>query len=400
MSDNFVEMGKIILIRRINKLPHDQHFFLFGARGVGKSTLIKSVFNHSKSLWLDLLNTDDESRFTRNPMQLEAIVLKLTSDVTHVVIDEIQKVPKLLDVVHRLIENKTVTQKFIMTGSSARKLKRGGANLLAGRAFVYHLYPFSYLEIKENLNLENTLNWGTLPKIYELDGENHQRQFLNAYAHTYLKEEIWAEQAVKQLEPFRHFLEVAAQNNGKIINYSNIARDVGVSDKIVKEYYTVLEDTLIGFHLNPFQHSFRKRLGNRPKFYLFDIGVTRSLARLLKVPVTKGTSYYGEVFEQFIILECIKLADYYQLDFRFSFLKTQSGLEIDLVVDRPGQPHLFIEIKSKSDVTLSDVSTLNELAEEFGNCQAICLSQDKFVKEIGCVTVYPWQEGIKEFFTD
>lgn len=400
MSDNFGVDCENVMYHRLTDLPDNQNFFLFGARGTGKSTLIHHVFDHENSLWLDLLDTNEEARFIRNPMQLEAIVLTLPENHTHVVIDEIQKVPKLLDVVHRLIENKSVKQKFILTGSSARKLKQGGANLLAGRAFVYHLFPLSFLELNKQFDIDEALHWGTLPKIFQMEQDLDRRHFLNAYAHTYLKEEIWAEQIIKNLDPFRLFLEAAAQSNGKIINYSNIAKDVGVNDKTVKEYYQILEDTLIGFYLNPFKHSFRKRLGTKPKFYFFDVGVTRALSRLLTLPVKSGTSYYGEVFEHLVILECMKLADYNHLDYRFSYLKTQSGVEVDLIVDRPGKPYLFIEIKSNHDATQENVNNLGRIADEFGNSEALCFSQDKYAKQLGNVKVLPWQQGIIEYFSE
>jgi predicted AAA+ superfamily ATPase len=181
-----------------------------------------------------------------------------------------------------------------MTGSSARKLKRGGANLLAGRAFVYHLFPFSFVEVGEMFDLEKALNWGMLPQIFATRTNDDRVRFLQAYAYTYLKEEIAAEQIVRKLGPFRRFLEVAAQCNGKIINYAKIASDVGVDDKTVKEYFLTLEDTLIGFFLEPFQHSFRKRLSHKPKFYFFDLGVTKALARTLTVELRPSTSAYGE----------------------------------------------------------------------------------------------------------
>ena len=388
------------MYERINKLPINQHFFLFGARGVGKSTLLQHLFERQHCLWIDLLDLDEEARLSRDPMQLESMVLALPASYTHVVIDEIQKIPKLLDVVHRLIENPNNKKFFILTGSSARKLKRGGANLLAGRAFVYHLFPLSFLELGEQFQLNAILSWGSLPKIFQLENPLEKQKFLNAYAHTYLKEEIWAEQFIKKLDPFRHFLEVAAQNNGKIINHSNIARDVNVTDMTVKEYYQILEDTLIGFHLPAFKHSFRKRLGTKSKFYFFDIGVTRALARLLTIPVQNGTSYYGDLFEHFIIIECMKLADYYNLDYRFSYLQTHSGVEIDLIVDRPGKPYLFIEIKSEQNVAREKLNNLRDLSMEIGLCEAVCFSQDKHAKRFDTVLVLPWQEGIKRYFTD
>jgi predicted AAA+ superfamily ATPase len=385
------------MLTRLLELPDNHSLFLFGARGTGKSTLLKKKF-HRKSLWIDLLDPDEEDVFTRHPNELRAQVAGLPDKISHVVIDEIQKIPKLLDVVHKLIEE--TSKKFIMTGSSARKLKRGSANLLAGRAFVYHLFPFSALELKKHFNLDEALMWGLLPKVTEFKQKKEKFEFLKAYANTYLKEEIWGEQLVRNLTPFRRFLEVAAQANGKIINYSNIAQDVGVDDKTVKEYFLILEDTLIGFFLEPFHHSFRKRLSLKPKFYFFDPGVVRALSRQLSIILQPGTSAYGEAFEHFIILECLKLATYQNKEFRFSYLKTKDDFEIDLVVDRPGQALLFIEIKSNPSVQQKDLHTLLQIAKEkdFENAEFICFSNDVRKKRYGKVTVWPWQKGISHYF--
>ena len=175
---------------------------------------------------------------------------------------------------------------------------------MAGRAFVYHLYPFSYLEITTPTSLKEYLSWGMLPKIMEYSTIEKKQRYLEAYTHTYLKEEIWAEQFIRELAPFRRFLEIAAQSNGKLINFSNIARDVGVADQTIQKYYSILEDTLLGFFLEPFHHSFRKRLSKTPKFYFFDPGVVRALTLQLNIPITPSTSYYGELFEHFVILQC------------------------------------------------------------------------------------------------
>lgn len=383
--------------QRILKLPKNKNLFLFGARGTGKSTLLQSEFTADNTFALSFLNPEIELRFNNYPNELINIIANLSGSIDHVVLDEIQKVPKLLDVVHGLIEAK-IPQRFIMTGSSARKLRHGEANLLAGRAFVYSLFPFSFIELDSEFNLSDALSYGTLPGLYECESNTERQQFLNAYTHTYLKEEIWAEQFIKQLDPFRRFLEVAAQCNGKIINFSQIARDVGVSDLTIKEYFSILEDTLLGFFLEAFHHSFRKRLQTKPKFYFFDIGVTRALTRSLRIPMQVSTSAYGEAFEHFIILECLKLASYYQLDYRFSYLKTKDDAEIDLIVDRPGMPYLLIEIKSSQHVQAEQLRTLAKLAEDLGKAEAVCFSQDPYKKQYGIVTVYPWQEGLKQFF--
>lgn len=384
------------MIKRLLKLPKKQSFFLFGARGTGKSTLLEEYFPPNENLWLDLLNPQLEDQFLRNPQELESIVLAMPESHQHVVIDEIQKVPKLLDVVQSLMRK--TNKNFILTGSSARKLKYGGANLLAGRAFVYFLHPFSYLELGDRFNLNDALNWGMLPHAVLFKENQEKSQFLQAYTYTYLKEEIWGEHFIRKLNPFRRFLEVSAQCNGKIINYSNIAKDVGVDDKTVKDYFSLLEDTLIGFYLEPFQNSFRKRLSGKPKFYFFDVGVVRALTRSLTLPLQNSTSFYGEIFEHFIILECMKLASYFKPEYRFSYLKTKDDAEIDLVVERPGKPLLCIEIKSSNTVRQEDLKSVIAITSDIKKSETVCFSNDSQRKRYEHVTVIPWQQGIKEFF--
>ena len=386
------------MFSRLRHFSHKHSFFLFGPRGTGKSTLLKKRFSQKDCLWLDLLDSSIEDQFLRHPSELYAIVKGLSKDVSYVIIDEIQKVPKLLDEVHRLIEE---TDKiFILTGSSARKLKHGGANLLAGRAFVYHLYALSCFELGDAFDLDKALCWGTLPKIFSLEDEAQKSAFLRSYADTYLKEEIWNEQVIRKLPPFRRFLEVAAQCNGKVINYANIARDVGVDDKTIKEYFCILEDTMIGFYLEPFHHSFRKRLVEKPKFYFFDPGVVRSLSRRLSVPLTPKTAAYGEAFEHYILLEFLRLRSYFQPDYRFSFIRTAADVEVDLVIERPGKPLLCVEIKSTQTIHEQDISAFITITKSIENCEAIVLSQDRFVKKFDHVTCYPWKQGLEECFSE
>lgn len=383
---------------RIRNFSHKHSFFLFGPRGTGKSTLLKQRFEQSECLWLDLLDSQVEDRFFRNPSELYDIVKALPDKIKYVVIDEIQKISKLLDEVHRLIEE---TDKiFVLTGSSARKLKHGAANLLAGRAFVYHLYTLSSFELGKKFELDPALRWGTLPKIFSLQENAEKDEFLRSYTDTYLKEEILSERVIRKLPPFRRFLEAAAQCNGKIINYANIARDVGVDDKTVKEYFFVLEDTMIGFFLEPFQNSFRKRLSEKPKFYFFDPGVVRSLSRRLSVPLIPKTSAYGEAFEHFILLEFIRLGNYFQPDYRFSFIRTQGDVEVDLVIERPGKPLLCVEIKSSDAISEMDIGSFSRITKDLPNCKAIVLSQDPYMKKYAHVTCYPWQQGIAECFPE
>ncbi len=256
----------------------------------------------------------------------------------------------------------------------------------------------SIFELNENFSLEEHLQWGMLPKIVEYKQDHFRRKYLQTYAHTYLKEEVWEEQFIRELDPFRKFLEVAAQMNGKIINYSNIAKDVGVEHKTVENYYTILEDTMLGFLLEGFQHSFRKRLSSKPKFYFFDTGVTRSLSRRLSIPYEAGNTAYGDVFEHFVILECLKLSSYFLDEYRFSYLRTKDDVEVDLIVERPGQPFLFIEIKSTSNISKDAIFSFWHITKDFPNCEAICLSNDPLEKKWDHVRAIPWKEGLRRYF--
>lgn len=371
---------------------------LFGARGTGKSTLLKTIFPAGKALWVDLLKPEVEARFQRNPEELEKIAAGLLSTQSHgvIVIDEIQKCPQLLNVVHALIESTPL--RFVMTGSSARKLRHGSANLLAGRAFVHRLHPLTHLELGEDFDLNYNLNWGSLPKVLSLDSDSRRRQFLNSYALAYLKEEVWAEHLVRKLEPFRRYLEIAAQSDGLIINFSKIAKEVGVDTKTIQTYFDILVETHLGFWLEAFHTSVRKQVRLAPKFYLFDIGVSRALGRNLTVPVIESTSSYGERFEQFVVLECLRLNDYFERDYRFSYFQSKDGLEIDLIVERPGRPLLLVEIKSTACVRPDHLRSLARLGEDLTPSELWCLSRDPLAKTIGDILVLPWREGLNRLF--
>jgi len=385
------------MFKRIIQLSENASFFLFGARNTGKSTLIQQRFSSKSHVWINLLNPQEETKYSKSPQLLYEEAMAFDKEITHIVIDEVQKVPALLNVVHQLLfETKLI---FVLTGSSARQLRKSGVNLLAGRAFVFHLHPLTASEMGDTFNLDHAMHWGMLPSVTHHESDTDKRHFLMAYTQTYLKEEIRAEQVVRQLNPFRRFLEVAAQCNGKVINYANLAKDTGVDDKTIKHYFTILEDTLVGGMLEPYRHSFRKRLSQKPKFYFFDIGVTRALAGYLNLPLLPSTSLYGEVFEHFIVLECQKLADYHALDFRFSYLLTKDGAEIDLVVERPGKPPLLIEIKSTTSVSEQKLSTFEKLCAEFDDFEAVCFSRDSQKRQVGKITIYPWQQGLEAFFS-
>ena len=382
------------MFQRLLHTRRTNSFFLFGARGTGKTTYIRGAFEPGSSMYVDLLDPEIEDAYRRSPKRLERQVRALPDSVEWILIDEVQRAPRLLDVVHRLIES--TPKRFVLTGSSARKLRRGASNMLAGRAFVYNLYPLTVPELRDAFHLDDALRWGTLPHIYALHGTEDKQAYLRAYALTYLREEIVAEQIVRKLDPFRHFLEAAAQSNGRIINFANVARDVGADSKTVASYFSILEDTLVGFLLPSFPRSIRKQQRTNPKFYYFDPGVKRSLDRTLDVPLHPGTYEYGRAFEHFVIAQILHLSRYRYPDWRLSYLQTGAGVEIDLVIERPGMPVALAEIKSSERVDERDVRNLTRFTGDFADPLALCISRDPARTEIGDVLCVHWRDALRE----
>lgn len=380
------------MISRLSKPLDSNSFFLFGARGTGKSTLLKSLFAEKKVIWIDLLDPEQEDRFSRRPQELSELVVARERGISWIIIDEIQKVPKLLDVVHHLIEVEHVL--FALTGSSARKLKSNAVNLLAGRAFIENLFPLTHLELGDRFELEEVLSYGSLPKLLSLKSAQEKEAFLRSYALTYLKEEVWNEHLIRNIEPFRKFLEVASQCNGEIVNYSNVARDVGVSYKSIQEYFSILEETLLGFMLEPYHASVRKRQSWAPKFYFFDLGVKRALDRTLTIPMLPQTSDYGNAFEHFVIAEIVRLSDYRKNDYKFFYLRTKDDVEIDLIMDRPGRPLALIEIKSSEYIVEKHAKNLKSFVKDFPTADFVILSREKTSRIMDGICIEPWKQGI------
>ena len=384
------------MIRRMPRLSAKNSFFLFGARGTGKSTLIESRFSGKDTLWIDLLLYEEEERFSRNPDEL-LFILEKTKYKT-VVVDEVQKIPKLLDVIQKLMRERPEIQ-FIMTGSSARRLKRGSGNLLAGRAFQYYLFPFSVFELDEGADFHSLLEFGSLPELFQKKSAEDKKEFLNSYVQTYLKEEILSEQIIRKLSPFRNFLHVAAQQDGQIVNCSRIARDIGSDDKTVKNYFSILEDTLLGFFLPSYHKSVRRQQALSPKFYFFDTGVKRALDKQLRAPLLEGSYDYGGAFERRILLECFYLNEYLRKDMSFYYLRTKDQNEIDLIVESPGQPDLLVEIKSASQIQKKHVSRLGRFKKDWPQkCAAQIWSRDKTAKIIEGAECLFWREALRALF--
>jgi uncharacterized protein len=380
------------MYRRLNSLINSNSFFLFGARGTGKSTLIRDHLKNERFLEIDLLDPvqAEEAMFALG--ELKAKIDFAVAEKRWVFIDEVQKVPKILDVVQSCIDRSK--GKFVLSGSSARKLKRGAANLLAGRAYTFRLYPLTSLELGAVFDLDQHLRFGGLPHVWNTHDITERVLFLRSYVTTYLKEEIAEEQIVRKLEPFSRFLQVAAQASGHLLNYTNIAKDVGVSDQTVKTYFQILEETLLGFTLPAYNRSVRKSIGKTPKFYFFDTGVLRALQRNIDQQFDRNHYAYGLLFEHFVIQECMRLADYYQRDFEFSFLRINEHEEVDLIIDRGNLPEVLIEIKSTYKITERHSEVLQKVAANFPNADLMVLSNDPESKLYGRVKCLHWQAGI------
>lgn len=384
-------------IRRSIKLPQEFSFFLFGPRQVGKSTLLKERFPEERTLKYDLLDFSVLRKLERDPKLFYEEVQSRNEKVSHVFIDEVQKLPWILDEVHRIIENSKNPPIFILTGSSSRKLKKSQSNMLAGRAIEKTLYPFIYEEIKSNENktfsLDETLSYGSLPSVYLNPDKELKYEILKSYSNTYIKEEIKEEALVRNLNAFNEFLFFAAEENGNLINYSNIAQDTGVSLNTIKEYYQILLDTLMGFMLMPIKRSVRQQIAKSPKFYFFDTGVVRSLTNKLQAPLMKKTKDYGKAFEHWLIKEIIYKSKYTNKDYRFSFYRVSEETEVDLIIEKPDRSLIAIEIKATDNPRVEKLKGLKSFSKVFPNAELICASlADKAVQLESGIRIMPWED--------
>lgn len=386
------------MFHRIINLSKSQSFFLFGPRGSGKSTLLDQLFAPNDRVVLDLLDFELANELISYPNNLLNRLAPHVGKKQWVVIDEVQKAPPLLDLVHKLIQEKRF--KFALTGSSARKLKRGAANLLAGRAFVYHLFPLTVPELQNRFVLDEALKFGTLPEIFNFENESDKARFLKAYADTYLKEEIITEQIVRNLPPFRRFLDVAAQMNTNVINYSNIAKDINSDPKTVSGYYDILEDTLLGIRLPAYHTSLRKQQKKAPKFYLFDTGVARALAGQVDYDLVPKSFEYGQLFESFIVNELHRRLAYQGKQFKLSYLRVNEDLEIDLIIERGRLAPTLVEIKSATRVDERHAKGLLILGADFKSPKQYLISNDPDPKLFSNVLACHWREAIERIMND
>ncbi|MCY4643162.1 MAG: AAA family ATPase [Bacteriovoracales bacterium] len=380
-------------------LTKEQSFFLFGPRNSGKSTLLKTHFKELQTkgdiLWIDLLDAQIQYQLSQRPSLL--MDMWDAKKPPWIVIDEIQKNPKLLDIVHKMMEE--TSAKFALSGSSARKLKRGHANLLGGRALPFYLFPFSFMELEKKFNLDRALKFGLLPRFWASPmSDKDTVRGLYAYVDTYLKEEIASEQIVRKLDPFQRFLSVSAQSNGNIINFSKIERDAGLGASQAQKHFQILSDTLLGAFLPPYHSSIRKRQERKSKFYFFDTGVLRALQMMAQESLHPSTFEYGNLFETFIINEVLKMTAYLEKKWKLSYLKTQAGVEIDLIVEKPRTAPILIEIKSSLDIKEEHLKTLKRLASDFPKSTRYVWYRGPESYRIDQIQCLPWHQGIKELF--
>ena len=357
------------MIERILNLREftEDSIFLWGARQTGKSTMLMEQFRDAK--YYDLLESDLYERFRRKPAMLRQ-ELEMADSSTVVIIDEIQKIPELLDEVHWLISRKGF--RFILSGSSARKLRRCGANLLGGRAIRQQLFPFVSAEIPD-FSLSRAINNGMLPRHYLV--ENAELR-LQSYVGDYLREEIKAEALTRNVGTFSRFLEIAAINDGEILNYKNVAQDCGVSAPTVKEYFSILEETLLGYTLPAFTKTVKRRSIQAPKFYLFDVGIVNYLTH--RRDLEPGSIDYGHALEHLVVQEVIAYLTYKRSRLAATYWRSASGFEVDIVIidNYTHNPVCAIEVKSCNEVQNRHLKGLRAFGEEYPEVKRICLSHD------------------------
>jgi len=373
------------MYKRILNLPlsTSETCFLWGPRQTGKSTLLKTLYPDAKRY--DLLLSDQYQRLLLHPGLIReecfAIGLQAENQASPIIVDEVQKIPILLDEIHWLIENRKL--RFILCGSSARKVKRGRGNLLGGRAVRYELHPLVYPEIPD-FSLLRALNAGLLPRHYQ---SSNPYKLLQAYVGDYLKEEISAEALTRNIPAFSRFLQIAALTNGELTNYNNIASECGVSAPTVKEYFLILEDTLIGRMLPAFRKRAKRRLIGAPKFYFFDIGIVAHLTRRGKI--RPGSELFGRAFEHMIYMELTAHSGYSEMNYPIAYWKTASGFEVDFVL---GDHEIAVEVKGTDMVTNKHLKGIRAFKEEYQARSYIVVSMDTNPRKTeDDIEILPWQ---------
>jgi predicted AAA+ superfamily ATPase len=367
------------------KLPEKQSAFLWGPRKSGKSTWLR--YNFPDAHYYDFLKSDLFNRFQKQPSLLRqelGLKFKTSSGSSNdiVVLDEVQKIPHILDEVHWMIENTDC--RFILCGSSARKLKRGQANLLGGRAWRFQMFPLTSKEIGD-VNLLQALNRGLLPAHYT---DKQYERTLKGYIHDYLKEEIMAEGLTRNVKAFSLFLDSIAYSNSEMVNYTNIARDCAVDSKTVKEYYQILIDTNLGYYVFPYtKNRSRDIISKTPKFYLFDVGLANSICRQ-NILEERGPAF-GKSLEHLILLELTAHSSYSELDYEIQYWRTLNGKEVDFIL---GRNDVAIEVKGSSMIKGRELKTLKNYTHENNPGTSILVCNDPHSRMTDGIQVMYWKD--------
>ena len=373
-------------LRKVNLRKYqDLSIFLWGARQTGKTTFLKKEY--SDSLYIDLLLSNEFKRYLDSPEQFRQRCM-VSHQNKPVIVDEIQRLPQLLNEIHWMIENENIS--FILSGSSPRKILRKNENLLGGRALRFELYPLSFSEIPD-FDILRAFNNGLLPRMYD---SNNALILLEAYVGSYLEDEIIAETKIRNAEIFSRFLTKAAYANGQFVNYTNIAQDCGVASSSIKEYYQILEDTLIGNYIQSFQKKPKRRVISSPKFYFFDIGITNYL--LKRKDIEWGSLDAGHSFEHFIYMELKAYAQYSGKKFPIQFWHSTLQQEVDFIL---GDHECAIEIKATDNVHGRHFKGLKSFSEEYSVKNKIIVSNDPFVRKANDIIIYPWKIFLEKLWS-
>jgi uncharacterized protein len=370
--------------KRLLKLPlhGNSSIFLFGPRGTGKTSWIKD--NLIDSLYIDLLDFNFYSMLSANPTRLSDLIPPGYSD--WIVIDEVQRVPELLNEIHRLIESKKY--KFLLTGSSARSLKRHGINLLAGRALRYYMHPLVVQEIGKDFNLEHALKFGMLPAATL---HSDPKKYLETYIQTYIREEVLQEGLTRNIGSFTRFLEVASFSQGSILNFSEIARELSLNRQLVASYFDILEDLLIASRINPFSLRAKRKLVSHQKFFFFDVGVYKFLRP--RGPLDSVEEIDGAALETLFFQSIQAINEYFELGYKIYFWRTSLGQEVDFVLYGQNGLHAF-EIKRSAQITTKSLKGLKAFGVDYPEAKLYMLYFGKHREYHGNIQVIPFNDAL------
>lgn len=373
-------------ILQLEDLLQKKSHFLFGPRGTGKSYLIRNS-NLPRSLSINLLKSEDYLDLSLNPENLRLRIDPKKHKI--VIIDEVQKIPQLLNEVHYMIEEHGTV--FLLTGSSTRKLKSGQANMLGGRARTAQLFPLCFAEI-EKFDIQTYLRFGGLPSVLNSD---EKKEDLSAYVMNYINDEIKAEGTIRKLDFFQRFLNLAALCSAEVVNYANISRDVGVSEPTVKSYFQILEDTMIGFQLFPWRKGSKRKSIVSNKFYFFDTGVMHTILRSPEV-LDRNSDTFGKTFEQFIAQEIRAYLAYKRKDYEFCFWRSLDQTEVDFVINN----ETAVEVKASKKMKIEHLKGLKIIADEGLFRSRLLVTFDPIEKEIEGIKCLPWDRFLKNLWND